>query len=139
MSKNIEVIRLWQLPDDFFSLPREDQWLVMEKITSKANIITKPRQPCHISRSDDALAIMFFLVTLGLPFLVPGLVAAAVYSNSVPHIIGSIILSVFLALHPLPRGDWRRSRLALALIRYFSMEVLVDRDNPRCADMATSA
>ena len=65
---NIEVTRLWQLPDDFFSLSSfEAQRSALLSVTCKAPELDQPREACPISFWDDAMAVTFFLVTLGLP------------------------------------------------------------------------
>jgi len=138
---NVEVVRLWQLPDDFFALSTERQWSAMTAITSKAEPHPKGRRrtPCSISFGDDALAVSFFLITLGTPLGIAALIVLSVLLSSYRMLVATIIVSIILALHPMPTRDWRRTRLSLALIRYFSMEVLVDRSNPLLDGFATSA
>lgn len=54
--------------------------------------------------------------------------------------MATIFATIVLAFHPMPTpNDWRRTKLALALTRYFTMEVLLDRSNPLLKGVATPA
>lgn len=132
---SIDVIRLWQLPDNFFTLPTSEQWSAIKLVTSRATLLPRPRTPCQLSLLDDFLAVSFFLVTLGLPWILSGLwILAAIRGGSMLIYMG--LATAILAFHPLPSGC-RRSRLALSLIRYFSMEFLLDRDDPTMVAVGT--
>lgn len=125
----MEVIRLWQLPDDFFSLALEKQWLAVKQVTAKASPLSKPRPANKMNPVDEALMIAYFLVTLGLPWVIIALIVISLVLKTYTILMITIAVSAALGLHPLPRFSFRfrNSRLALALIRYFSMEILVDR------------
>ena len=67
-SSNVDVIRLWQLPDDFFSLDLDAQWRAIKAVTSPAQRLNAPRRPCPLSLRHEVLALAFFVATLVLPF-----------------------------------------------------------------------
>lgn len=148
---SMQVIRLWQLPANFFTLTSSQQWDVIESITYPATAYPNagPRQrrtPCGMSFQDDMLAVWFFLVTLGTPLAIGTSIVASIILQSMRLLGLTLAVSAILAFHPLPRqptsnmkGDWRRTRLSLALIRYFSMEVLIDRSDDLLKDVATRA
>lgn len=139
--ESIDVIRLWALKDDFFSLPLEAQYSAIKHVTSRASPLTEPRQPCPISLADESLMVAFFLLTLGFPALLIFGFAVAFWYGSL-QILGSLALfSLLLAFHPIARNAVgpRSSRLAMALIRYLSLEVLADRGEPFAAAIGTSA
>ena len=64
----VDVVRLWQLPDDFFARPLDEQWAAVKAVTAPAPELAAPRRACVLSFTDDALATGFFLATLALPF-----------------------------------------------------------------------
>ena len=76
-NSNVDVIRLWQLPDDFFSLDLDAQWRAIAAVTSPAQRLNAPRRPCPLTLRDELLALAFFAATLMLPF---ALGAAAVWA-----------------------------------------------------------
>ena len=82
-----------------------------------------------MSFADDALAVAFFLFTLGLPLvIVLGGVACA--STGRWRELGTIAAgAAALAFYPVKRFTvaGRTGRVTIALIRYFSFEILVDR------------
>ena len=39
---NVDVIRLWQLPDDFFALDLDAQWRAIKAVTSPAQRLNAP-------------------------------------------------------------------------------------------------
>ena len=41
-SSNVDVIRLWQLPDDFFALDLDAQWRAIAAVTSPAQRLNAP-------------------------------------------------------------------------------------------------
>ena len=149
----MQVIRLWQLPSNFFTLTSSQQWDAIESITYPATAYRYPnagprqrRTPCAISVQDDLLAVVFFLVTLGIPLAIAMSIVASIVLQSLQLLGLTLAVSAILAFHPLPRpptsdmkGDWRRTRLSLALIRYFSMEVLIDRNDPLLKEVGTRA
>mmetsp|Transcript_47897 Transcript_47897/g.93578 ORF Transcript_47897/g.93578 Transcript_47897/m.93578 type:complete len:392 (-) Transcript_47897:78-1253(-) len=139
-NKNVEVVRLWQLPDDFFDLPIMEQWTAVEKVTTKAVPLEKPRRACPMSSLDEFFIVTFFLVTLGLPWVLIGCAVAA--SGSWATLGGVAAATAVLALHPIPHRSlnyFRSSRLALALLRYFTFECIVNRDDPIMAVFGTQA
>ena len=71
-SSNVDVIRLWQLPDNFFSLDLDAQWRAIAAVTSPAQRLNAPRRPCPLSLRDELLALSFFAATLMLPFALAG-------------------------------------------------------------------
>lgn len=136
---NIEVVRLWMLPDNFYSLTTSEQRKAIKYVTAKAPVLDKPRPPCRISILDDTIAVTFFLVTLGVPFVLVGIWCAALFWHR-SWLLWVILSTIVLAFHPMPDGlNARHSRLALALIRYFSMELLQDMDDPLLSQMATQS
>jgi len=140
----IQVIQLWKLPDDFFQLPIQDQFHAIDKVTTKAIPHAQPRPPCPMSLQDEAIAIIFFLMTLALPLLgLPLMWILVMYHGYTTTTMTTAILSmtcvtVVLAFHPLPVGNnkYRHSKLSLALIRYFTMEILLDRSIPDFKELA---
>lgn len=134
----IDVIQLWRLPDNFFSLLTDEQWAALKSVTVKATPRDGPRRPCRLTFLDDMIAVAFFLVTLGLPCVLLVSSAISVWSESFLFIAAIGTAAAVLALHPPPERNWRKSRLSLALMRYFTMEVILDRSNPILADLATS-
>jgi len=150
-ASNMQVIRLWQLPANFFTLTSSRQWDAIDSTTYPATAYPNAgphqrRTPCAISFQDDMLAVCFFLVTLGTPLAIAMSIVASIVLQSL-HLLGlTLAVSVVLAFHPLPRpptssmkGDLRRTRLSLALVRYFSMEVLIDRSNCLLKEVGTRA
>ena len=86
----MQVIRLWQLPSNFFTLTSSQQWDVIESITYPATAYPNagPRQrrtPCAISIQDDFLAVVFFLVTLGIPLVIAMSIVASITAATGPH------------------------------------------------------
>jgi hypothetical protein len=138
---NIEVIRMWELPDGFFELPLELQWKAIAAVTSKAEPRTDTRVPCSMNSRDDALAVAFFLVTLGVPIALGLLTATLVVVRAWTQLASLGCLAVALALHPMPRQtlEWRSSHLCLCLLRYFTFEFLIDRNDPLVQSFATPA
>ena len=65
-NSDIEVIALWQLPDGFFNLDIDAQFKAVKLVTRKAPRLTEPRKSCKMSGADDAMMVIFFLVNLGL-------------------------------------------------------------------------
>jgi hypothetical protein len=130
--KRIEVVRVWQLPQTFFSLDLDAQWHALEAVTSPAVPLTEPRKPCPLSLADDCLAMGFFLVTLALPISIALAAVPLALGGCWPQLAWLGALVAVLALHPMPRKSvWGRSnRLIIALFRYFSFELLVDRNDP---------
>merc|ERR1712138_303391 len=59
-TSNVDVIRLWQLPDDFFALDLDAQWRAIKAVTSPAQRLNAPRRPCPLSLRDEVLALAFF-------------------------------------------------------------------------------
>ena len=53
------MIRLWQLPDDFFALDLDAQWRAIAAVTSPAQRLNAPRRPCPLSLRDELLALAF--------------------------------------------------------------------------------
>ena len=54
----VDVIRLWQLPDDFFALDLDAQWRAIAAVTSPAQRLNAPRRPCPLSLRDELLGAM---------------------------------------------------------------------------------
>ena len=77
-NSNVDVIRLWQLPDNFFALDLDAQWRAIKAVTSPAQRLNAPRRPCPRSLRDEVLALSCFVATLMLPF---ALDAAAVWAT----------------------------------------------------------
>lgn len=133
-SHSVDVCALWKLPDNFFQLGLAEQFKEVEKVTSKAERLIEPRKPCKMSLADEALVVGFLLVTLGLIWVI-----------SVACIVTGLLMSSYfkwcaalfavLALHPLPSCSLigRSGRLSLALIRYFTFEIIADRTDPLMA------
>jgi hypothetical protein len=136
---NMEVIRMWQLPDGFFDLALNQQWAAVARVTAKAEPLAGPRQLCSMTRRDDALAVAFFLVTLGLPIALVAVSVALVAARAWAGLATLGCVAAGLALHPMPRQTlaWRSSHLCLALLRYFSFEFLIDRADPLVKAFAT--
>eukprot|EP00929_Paragymnodinium_shiwhaense_P008766 TRINITY_DN112737_c0_g1_i1.p1 TRINITY_DN112737_c0_g1~~TRINITY_DN112737_c0_g1_i1.p1 ORF type:complete len:381 (-),score=45.71 TRINITY_DN112737_c0_g1_i1:102-1244(-) len=137
---NMQVVRLWQLPDDFFSLSLEAQWKAVSAVTVKAPKLSKPRPACPMSLGDEALIVSYLFLTLGFPwFAGAGCLAAAVMRSK--YFFYGVGVMALLAVHPMPKFSvWlRSSRLSLALIRYFSFELFVDRNDPEMQPWATPA
>lgn len=135
----VEVCQLWKLPDDFFCLDLEAQFQAVVGVTTNASRHTDRRPPCRISWADECLAVAFFLCTLGLPWLLVFItVGCAITSPS--YLKWGVALILFLGVHPLPaQSSVRNSRLGLALIRYFSLEILADRSLPLISQFCTPA
>ena len=135
-SSNVDVIRLWQLPDDFFSLDLDAQWRAIKAVTSPAQRLNAPRRPCPLSLRDELLALSFFVATLVLPFALGAAAVWAAVAGGTTQRPGVVAVAVLLALHPLPEAGSlaaRCSPLARALGRYFSLELFVDRSDPLAA------
>jgi hypothetical protein len=137
----LDVVRLWQLPSSFFTLPLDLQWEAMKQVTVKASALSKPRAACAMGFVDEAMCVAFFLITLGLPWLLAVLGVALVAYGTRWNVGLFVLFVAILALHPLPKYSLhaRSSRLSLALIQYFTFEILVDRSNPILAQFGTSA
>lgn len=137
----IEVVCLWQLPNDFFELPLAEQWRVIATVTGPAVTYSSPRPACEITFYDETLSVLFFLVTLGVPWVVAAVFAYLAVVGSWEALGACACVCAVLALHPLPQESlrWRTSRLALSLMRYFTFEVLLDRSNPLTSMAATPA
>eukprot|EP00928_Gymnodinium_smaydae_P016468 TRINITY_DN16181_c0_g6_i1.p1 TRINITY_DN16181_c0_g6~~TRINITY_DN16181_c0_g6_i1.p1 ORF type:complete len:418 (-),score=68.82 TRINITY_DN16181_c0_g6_i1:71-1249(-) len=137
----IEVVRLWQLPDNFFQLDLEQQMKVIDRITFKAEPLKGPRQPCKMSLLDEGIAVSFLLFTLGFPFVLGFGVIFFAIVGSWYRLILVLAFAAVCALHPLPHRTLhgRSSRLALALARYFTYEMLADRSDPALKSFGTTA
>lgn len=143
----MDVIKLWQLPDVFFHLKTaEEQFDAIQAVTHRVNPghISKRRDPCKLTLYDDMLAVTFFLVTLGFPILLSLTFLACVVQTmrqkvEMNFLLKFIVLILVLSLHPIPKkySDWRRTPLTLALLRYFTFEVIIDRSNPLLKDVGT--
>ena len=141
-TSNVDVIRLWQLPDDFFALDLDAQWRAIKAVTSPAQRLNAPRRPCPLSLRDEVLALAFFAATLMLPFALAGITVWSVVYGTAWQRLGVVAVAVLLAFHPLPEAGSlaaRCSPLARALGRYFSLELFVDRDDPLAAAGFTPA
>jgi len=138
---NVEVIRMWELPDGFFELPLDKQWAAIAAVTSKAEPRSDTRTPCAMNPRDDAIAVAFFLVTLGVPIALGLLTVALVLARAWAQLASLGCLAAALALHPMPRQTlaWRSSHLCLCLLRYFTFEFLIDRNDPLVKSFATPA
>eukprot|EP00933_Yihiella_yeosuensis_P053108 TRINITY_DN5129_c0_g1_i2.p1 TRINITY_DN5129_c0_g1~~TRINITY_DN5129_c0_g1_i2.p1 ORF type:complete len:415 (-),score=51.97 TRINITY_DN5129_c0_g1_i2:132-1271(-) len=127
-SEHHEVVELWKLPDNFFQLELQEQWKEVEKVTKKAVKLSEPRKPCKMSFVDEAIAVGFLLISLGLIWVVglACLISGLMMSSYFKWFVGVFLI---LALHPLPSCSLigRSGRLSLALIRYFTFEAIVDR------------
>jgi hypothetical protein len=104
----------------------------MERVTAPAVPLKGPRAACAMSPVDEALAVTFFFVTLGLPWVLAGLAVYIGMYGTATGFACFILAMLLLAFHPLPTftHHLRRSRLSLALARYFTMELLIDRGHP---------
>ena len=102
--KKIRVVRLWKLPNNFFSLSPSQQRKEMQVVTTDAPILgDQPRPACDISILDDTIAVTFFLVTLGFPLVLVGLWCMTIFWNR--SLFWWVFLSnIFLAFHPMPSG-----------------------------------
>ena len=135
-NSNVDVIRLWQLPDDFFALDLDAQWRAIKAVTSPAQRLNAPRRPCPLSLRDELLALSFFVATLVLPFALGAAAVWAAVAGGTTQRLGVVAVALILACHPLPEAGSlaaRCSPLARALGRYFSLELFVDRDDPLAA------
>ena len=135
-TSNVDVIRLWQLPDDFFALDLDAQWRAIAAVTSPAQRLNAPRRPCPLSLRDEVLALSFFAATLMLPFALAGATVWSVVYGTARLRLGVVAVAVLLAFHPLPQAGSlaaRCSPMARALGRYFSLELFVDRDDALAA------
>jgi len=101
-------------------------------VTAPAVPLKGPRAACAMSPVDEALAVTFFFVTLGLPWVLAGLAVYIGMYGTATGFACFILAMLLLAFHPLPTftHHLRRSRLSLALARYFTMELLIDRGHP---------
>jgi len=135
------VIRLWKLPDNFYELALEDQWNAVEKVTHKPKPLEKRRQACPMAWFDEALIVCYFLLTLAVPWVLGVLMLASLFFGWLVTCTIVTAIGLVLVLHPMARFtlDFRSSRLALALIRYFTFELLVNRNDPLMAAVGTSA
>jgi hypothetical protein len=136
----IHVIRVWKLPSNFFSLPLEQQWLEVEKVTEKATALKGRREACSMTLLDESLIVGFFLVTLGLVWVLAALLAGSIWYGSrvsTGAVVGTILT---LALHPMERfsSRFRTSRLGLAFFKYFTLEILKNVNDPMMVDVGTS-
>jgi len=141
-ASNVDVIRLWQLPDNFFSLDLDAQWRAIKAVTGPATPLQAPRRPCPLSLRDELLALSFFVATLVLPFALGAAAVWAAVAGGTTQRLGVVAVAVFLAVHPLPEAGSlaaRCSPLARALGRYFSLELFVDRRDPLAAAGFTPA
>lgn len=134
----MEVVKLWQLPDGFFNLSLDAQWKAVELVTAPAKR-SELRPACAISASDDFLMIGFFLTLLGLPWALGAVATLLYFYGTMSMWIGFVFAVLLLALHPLPKYThlFRSSRLALAMARYFTVEILVDRSDALLGAMGT--
>ena len=105
-SKNIKVVRLWKLPNDFFSLSSIQQRNAMKSVTTEAPILGNKRRPaCDISLLDDTIAVTFFLVTLGFPVVLAAIWFMTIFLPWHRSWFWWVMLStIILAFHPMPSG-----------------------------------
>lgn len=87
------------------------------------------------------LAVAFFFTTLGLPWVLGGVAFYLCCYGTLASWAAFFLSVALLALHPLPQftRHFRSSRLALALTRYFTVELIIDRDHPLTAPLGTPA
>ena len=132
MAKQMEVVRFWQLPSNFFSLELSEQWQALEAVTSQAVPLSKPRSPCPLSLRDDLLASCFFLITLTLPIGIALMCFVFMILGWWWHLSLLFLISLMLALHPIPRYSiqGRSNEVIIAICKYFTFEILVDRNDP---------
>ena len=119
-TSNVDVIRLWQLPDDFFALDLDAQWRAIAAVTSPAQRLNAPRRPCPLSLRDEVLALSFFVATLVLPFALAGMSVCSIVCGTAWQRLGLIAVALIMAFHPLPEAGSlaaRCSPLARALGR----------------------
>lgn len=131
----MDVIRLWMLPDNFFALPLDEQWRAVELVTAPAVALKKPRAPCSMAVADEAMAVIFFLSTLGMPWVLASSAVYVAIHGTWALCVCFVIFCAILALHPLPA--YRSSRLSLNLARWFSVELLVDRSDALLSAIGT--
>lgn len=134
----IEVIRIWALPDDFFARSAAEQFDAFRAVTAPAAPLPGRRKPCRMPLIDEALIVCFFMVSLGLPWVLGLSFIYLMVAGSWGAVAGLVVLYAVLATHPMPHS-LRTSRLALALARYLTFEVLVDRSDPAFAVLGTPA
>ena len=134
----IDVIRVWALPDDFFARPTAEQFEAIRTVTAPATPLPGRRKPCRMAAMDEALVVLFFLVSLGLPWMLGLPFIYLLLAGSWTAVVGWLVLYVALATHPMPHS-MRTSRLALAMARYLTFEVVLDRNDPDFAVMGTPA
>lgn len=132
VSDTIDVIETWRLPLDFYSLTSDEQWKAMAAVTVPAKKNLGTRQPCAMSAIEQAQAILFMLLVLGVPLaIVPATMVLCVPRNQWLLKYWFSILGV-LSFHPLPTYSLksRRRQIGLIMARYFSFNVVVDRSDP---------
>ena len=112
-TSNVDVIRLWQLPDDFFALDLDAQWRAIKAVTSPAQRLNAPRRPCPLSLRDELLALAFFAATLMLPFALAGITMWSVVYGTTWQRLGVVAIALLLAFHPLPEAGSLAARCAL--------------------------
>ena len=100
----VDVIRLWQLPDNFFSLDLDAQWRAIAAVTSPAQRLNAPRRPCPLSLRDELLALSFFVATLMLPFALAGATVWSVVYGTARLRLAVVAVALILAFHPLPEA-----------------------------------
>mmetsp|Transcript_23087 Transcript_23087/g.65049 ORF Transcript_23087/g.65049 Transcript_23087/m.65049 type:complete len:386 (-) Transcript_23087:58-1215(-) len=137
---DIVAFELWRLPVNFFSLEQSAQYEAIAKVTKKPEKITKPRAPCPMTFGDEALAVLYFMLVLGVPLLIPVVTCGMLATR--PALLRWWLPTLgFLAFHPIPkyRPWYRRNRIGVILAKYFTITLLMDRNDPNCQRAGTPA
>lgn len=134
------AFELWRLPTNFFSLESKEQWKAFAEIQVPAEQLPKQREPCRMTFGEDALAVAYFLVILGLPVAVPFATVGLLVMRS-PFLKWWILLLAALVLHPIPpyKAWYRRNSIGVILAKYFTMTLVFDRSQPMMKNVGTPA
>lgn len=140
-TSEIEIIELWRLPLDFYSLALEQQWKAMAECTVAAKLIEGKREACRMPWDQQLQAIAWFYLILGLPLtILPATIIMWVCARSLlKYWIGLLSVMAFHSLGKPYSISARRSRVGLLMARYFSFNVVLDRSDPNEKHIGTPA
>jgi hypothetical protein len=123
-------IQLWRLPLSFFDASLDDaaRFKLLAAVTVKAEKLSTPRPPPPMPWHHQAAALLLCSL-IALPLVLLGAVCALPVVGWHRSAVGVVLLTLMLALHPLPWGKlaYRRNAAGLLIARYFGLEVVIDR------------
>ena len=132
----MKCLNLWALPPSVLALPEaerlkliKEQYTVVSDEGGFAQASQNSQAP--LSTADSVLALTFLSVVMGGPVVLMASGIACIIFGSWAHCVYWLTTALALATHPLPdvAAPLARSRLSLALYRYFSYRWLWSGDD----------